>query len=77
MKYVEYITKLLGEEKTKEVEIAAVGQAITNLMLTSSILAEYVEFLYRVNSFAFKPCEYCMGPYNGVKDERMLSSEEV
>jgi hypothetical protein len=36
-----------------------VGHAITNLMQTSSMLSEYVEFLHRLNIFAFKPCEYC------------------
>ena len=78
MKYVEYITRVLKEEKAQEIEMAAVGQAITNLMVISSVLAEYLEFLHRVNVFAFKPCEYCMsGNENKSKEERMLSSDEL
>src|SRR5258708_7744991 len=49
----------LLQAKDEEVELAAVGNAITNLLLTSSILAEYLEYLHRLNTFAFKPCEYC------------------
>ena len=59
LKYAEHIARALEEDRAKEVELAAVGHAITNLMLTSSILADYLEFLHRVNIFAFKPCEYC------------------
>lgn len=53
------ISKQLLTYKAREVEMAAVGNAITNLLLTSSILSEYLEFLHRVNTFAFKPCEFC------------------
>lgn len=59
LKYAQHIANTLQDPSVKEIELAAVGQAITNLMLTSSILADYLEFLHRSNNFSFKPCEYC------------------
>jgi len=59
------------------VELAAVGQAITNLMLTSSIVADYLEFLHRVNIFAFKPCEYCTPSDATFKEEKLLNYDEI
>ena len=57
--------------------MAAVGQAITNLMLTSSILSEYIEFLHRFNYFAFKPCEYCMPPDAEGPGNNVMSYKEI
>jgi hypothetical protein len=54
--------------------MAAVGQAITNLMLTSSILSEYIEFLHRTNSFKFKACEYCTPTEH---ENGLLSYQEI
>ena len=59
VRYAEFITYLLKEKRYKEIELLGVGQAISTLLHVSSLVGEYIEFLKRLSTFAFKPCEYC------------------
>lgn len=46
-------------------------------MQTSSLLGEFVEFLHRLNIFAFKPCEFCTEtPQSDSKDVQNDTKEE-
>jgi hypothetical protein len=79
--YAERIAHKMLNEGATEVELTAVGHAITNLLQTSSMLAEYVEFLHRLNMFAFKPCHFCTDLTHNFENfkhsEKLLTQDEV
>lgn len=48
-----------------------VGQAITTLLHISSLISEYIEFVRRLNTFAFKPCEYCTADSESLEENKL------
>jgi hypothetical protein len=62
LKYAQLVSKLLLHDKLKEIELAGVGHAISILLLTSSLLSEHIDQLHRLNTLAYKPCEFCTAP---------------